>query len=105
MNTYLLSYHGGRMPESEAEQAKIMDAWTAWYDQLGSHIVDGGNPIGQMTTIGSDGSMQMGGGPNPVSGYTIISADSMNEAVEMSRTCPVLAGGGSIEVGETFNVM
>ena len=30
MANYLLLYIGGSMPESEAEQAAVMQAWTSW---------------------------------------------------------------------------
>jgi hypothetical protein len=29
----------------------------------------------------------------------------IDEAVEMAKGCPILEGGGRIEVGETFEVM
>lgn len=35
MPNYLLAYHGGRMPRSRTEQAKLMNAWTAWMKGLG----------------------------------------------------------------------
>ena len=54
MATYLLLYSGGRMPESEAEQAAVMQAWTGWFGVLGSALVDGGNPTtGQAKTTAS----------------------------------------------------
>ena len=36
--------------------------------------------------------------------YTIISAESLAEAVEKAKGCPVLATGGSIEVYEALAV-
>jgi hypothetical protein len=38
-------------------------------------------------------------------GYSIIKADSLGAAVEMSRGCPILQSGGQISVYETFPVM
>jgi hypothetical protein len=38
-------------------------------------------------------------------GYSILKADSLDAAVEMARSCPVLQGGGQITVYETFQVM
>jgi hypothetical protein len=105
MAKYLLAYHGGGMPETEEEQAKVMAAWGVWMEQLGDKMVDPGNPIGQTRTIGSDGAVSEGGGKNPVSGYSIISADSLDEAVKAAGSCPVVASGGSVEVAETFDVM
>ena len=51
MATYLLAYHGGSMPETDAARAKVMEAWGAWYGQIGAALVDGGNPIGQAKTV------------------------------------------------------
>ena len=45
MANYLLLYGGGRMPEGDAEQAKVMQAWGAWFGQLGDAVVDSGNPF------------------------------------------------------------
>ena len=40
-----------------------------------------------------------------MSGYSILTADSLDAATTMAKGCPVLAGGGKIAVFETFNVM
>ncbi|WP_349318300.1 YciI family protein [Chitinophaga sp. MM2321] len=33
-------------------------------------------------------------------GYTIVKADSLDEAVELARGCPILSVGGNVEVRE-----
>jgi hypothetical protein len=93
------------MPETEEEQQRVMQAWTDWYTGLGPAVVDPGNPIGRSATIASDGSVSDGGGANPASGYTVIEAESLEDAAVKSKGCPILQGGGSIEVAETFDVM
>ena len=35
MAKFILAYHGGGMPETEAEQAAVMAAWGAWFGNLG----------------------------------------------------------------------
>ena len=104
MANYLLVYHGGRMPESPEEGAKIMQAWTDWFGVLGGALVDGGNPVSQVRTIASNGSVS-NGGVNPSSGYSVIKADSLDAAVALAKGCQVLGGGASIEVAETFAAM
>ena len=47
MAKYLLLYSGGRMPETEAEQATVMKAWDSWFHEIGSALADGGNPFTQ----------------------------------------------------------
>jgi len=106
MAKYLLLYSGGSMPETEAEQASVMQAWGAWYGGLGSAVVDGGNPFTPSAkTISSNGSVTDGAAGSTDSGYSIIAADSLDEAVEMAKGCPVLQGGAKITVYETFEVM
>jgi len=104
MATFLLTFHGGSMPESPEEGAKVMQAWTEWFGELGDKLVDGGNPISNVKTIAPDGSVTDGATAAP-SGYSIIKADSLDAAVALAKGCPVLHGGASLVVGETFPVM
>ncbi len=105
MPNFLLAYHGGSMPETPEAQQAVMTAWEQWFGTLGSAVVDGGNPVSGITTIAPGGTVSAGGGANPVSGYSVLMADNMDAAVKMAQGCPVLQGGGSIEVCETFNAM
>ena len=105
MPKYLLGYHGGGMPGTPEEGAKVMAAWGAWMEKMGKAMVDAGNPIGSTKTIAANGSVSAGGGANPLTGYSVIEADNLDEAVMMAQGCPHLASGGTIQVGETFNAM
>jgi hypothetical protein len=40
MANFVLLYSGGRMPETEAEQAAVLKAWTDWYGRLGRGRAD-----------------------------------------------------------------
>ena len=104
MSKFLFVYHGGGMAESEEEQAKTMQAWGEWFGHLGSAVVDGGNPTGASVTVNADGSPSQGGGANPTTGYSLIEASNIEDATEKAKRCPILAGGGSVEVCETINV-
>ena len=102
---YVLLYSGGRMPESEEEQAVVMKAWDTWMHDLGSALKDGGNPFtpGASKTISAGGAVSDGGGT--ATGYSIITADSLDDATEKAKGCPVLEGGATVTVYETFQVM
>ncbi len=103
MPNYLLLFHGGGMPETEAEVAQVMAAWGAWYEKLGGGVVDPGDPTFARKMIAPDGTVSdADAGP---SGYTIIAAGSTDEAVALASDCPILAGGGAIQVCETMPVM
>lgn len=102
MANYLLVYHGGGgMPETEAEGQAEMARWMAWFQGLGAAVVDGGNPVGQFRVV--SGSSVASESPNPVSGYSVLSAGSIDEAIEMAKGCPIILHGGNVEVCETFN--
>jgi hypothetical protein len=104
MADYVLLYSGGSMPETEAEQAAVMQAWTSWFQTMGPALKDGGNPFtGQAKTISGDGSITDGAAS--ASGYSIIEADSLDAAVDLAKGCPVLQGGAKVAVYETFKVM
>ena len=106
MANYLLLYHGGGMPETEAEQKAVIDAWTEWYTKLGSAVVDPGNPFTPMAkNISSDGKNSDGPAGTMASGYSVIKADSLDTAAAMAKSCPVLKSGAQISVFETFDVM
>lgn len=104
MTNFVLLYTGGTYPESEEESAKVMAAWGAWYGMMGDKIVDGGNPFNNARHVTSDG-VADGGSMSPnVTGYTVISAESLDAAVDAVRNHPHLKFGGEISVHETFQM-
>ena len=104
MPKYVFAYHGGGTPESESDQAAVMEAWTNWYGELGQAIADGGAPVGNSKTVAPDGTVSDGGGANPLTGYTLVEASDIDAAVTMAKGCPILTDGGSVEVAETFDM-
>lgn len=100
MPKFMFAYHGGSMPETPEEGEKVMAAWMSWLQGLGPAIVDPGNPVGMSSTLTRSG-LSEGGGSNPLSGYTIVQADSLEAAAGMGKNCPMLDDAdGSIEIAE-----
>jgi hypothetical protein len=92
MAKFLYIYHGsGKMPTEEAERKAAMDAWTAWFGELGSAVVDGGNPVGMSKTVLPGGKVENNGGSNPTGGYSIIEAKDIDDAANKAKGCPMLA--------------
>ena len=105
MVNYLLLYSGGSMSPSDAEQKQVMEAWGKWMGGLGTALVDGGNPFtAKARTIAGKGKVS-DGPAGMASGYSVIKANSMDEAVKMAEGCPVLMDGAKVMVFETFNAM
>ena len=104
MAKYLFVYHGGKKPETDSEYTEAMNAWGEWFGSMGSAIVDGGNPVGISSTVQSDGTVVANGGANPASGYSLIEAETIEDALGKAQGCPILKSGGSVEVAETFDM-
>ncbi len=104
MANYVLVYKGGGMAQSDAERDAMMVEWGKWFGSLGAALVDGGNPFAQSAAVAADGTVQAGA-PSGLTGYTILSADSLNAATAMVKGCPQLAAGGSVEVYEVHPAM
>lgn len=81
-----------------------MAAWGAWFGQLGDALVDGGAPFGPRVALSADGSVNDGGLVPDLNGYGVIEAASMAEAVELSKGCPVLAGGSTVQISESMEM-
>ena len=103
MPKFVLAYHGGSAPSSPEEGAKVMAAWQAWLAGMGDAVIDGGNPVGQSMTVTASG-VEDNGGSNPLSGYSLISAETMDEAIEHAKGCPILDDGGSVEVAQAMDM-
>lgn len=103
MAKYLYVYHGGGKAETEAELAASMDAWGQWFGSMGAAVIDGGNPVGESSIVQSDGSVSRGG-ENLASGYSLIEASNLDDALAKAKSCPILAVGGSVEVAEAFDM-
>ena len=73
MPDYVFAYHGGGMPETPEEGAKVMAAWQAWYGGMGDALVNPGAPVGMSKTV-SSGGVADDGGANPLSGFTVVRA-------------------------------
>lgn len=102
MPQFIFAYHGGQKPDSPEEGAKMMARWQAWIDDLGDAMVNPGNPVGKSKTV-SAGGVADDGGSNPLAGFSVVKADSIEAAVDMAKACPFIEMG-SIEVAEIMEM-
>ena len=103
MPKFVLAYHGAPKFKSKEEGMAHMVAWREWSQGMGDAVVDPGMPVGVSKSITADG-VEDGGGSNPLSGITIIQADTMEAAIELARPCPHVSAGGSIEIAEAMDM-
>ena len=97
MAKFLYLYAGGNPPADQEAGKKVMEAWMAYFGRMGPKIVDGGAPLGARQSVA-------GAPASGASGYSIIQADSLAEAVKLTDGHPHLMSGGSIEVLETVPI-
>ncbi|MGI9406379.1 MAG: YciI family protein [Hyphomicrobiaceae bacterium] len=102
MAEFILAYHGGKKPESPEAGAKHMEDWRAWVEGLGDTMVNPGTPLGKSKTVSEEG-VADDGGANPLSGFSVVKADSIDAAVEIAKGCPFLMMG-TIEVAEMMQM-
>jgi hypothetical protein len=103
MGKYVFAYRGGGMPETPEEGEKVMAAWTSWFGTLGASILDGGNPFGPSMSVAAGRSISDGGAAG-LTGYSIVSADTLAAAADMATGCPILASGGTVDVYEAMDM-
>ncbi len=105
MSEFLFVYRGGGGPPPSPEQMQqVMQKWMAWMKQLGEkgHLRDRGNALEAAGKVVSASGKTVTDGPyaekDVVGGYTLIEARDLAQAAELSKGCPILERGGSVEV-------
>jgi hypothetical protein len=101
---YMFAYSGGKgVAEDETERNAQYARWGQWFGALGAAVVDGGAAIGTARAVGPGGSVSEGGSRG-LTGYSVVSADSLDAAVELAKGCPVLEIGGAVDVHEAIAI-
>jgi len=104
MPDFMLIYHGGGMPETPEEGEKAMAEWGKWMETHAKSLKDPGNPVGKSKTVSASGTTD-GGGSNPTSGYTVVTADSIDAACKIASSNPILQSpDGTVEVAEIMEM-
>lgn len=105
MSKYVFIYHAPMTPAQAApptpeQMEEVMGAWNAWAGKVGDGLVDFGTPLAGGVRVMPGGTTASS--EREVAGYTIIEADSIQDAVELAKIHPHLnmPGGCEIEVHE-----
>jgi hypothetical protein len=108
MEKFIYLFRGGEnhaynAMESEKAQ-KNMQAWMGWMQALQQKgVLAGGEPLHPTGKHVQGSKMVVTDGPyaeakEMVGGYLIVQAKDINEAVELSKGCPIFAEEGNVEV-------
>ena len=102
MAKFVFIYTGGTMPETPGEGQEVMQAWSTWLGGLGSSVIEMGNPFGASASVTASGVRD--GGASRAGGYSVIDADSLDDATKKADGCPALQNGGTVEVYEAIEM-
>jgi hypothetical protein len=105
---YLLLFRGTNSwykDLSPEELQQTMGQIKTWFEGLTAKgLVKGGQPLAsEGRTVSGKGGRTVSDGPfaeskETIGGYTIVLADSLDEAVKIAQGCPPLAYGNTVEV-------
>jgi len=105
MSEFTYLFRGRQTASSPEQRQKHMEKWVAWFKELGAqgHIKDPGHPLEGTGKVVSGSQKIVKDGPyaeakDIVGGYIIVTADDLAHAAELSKGCPILEVGGSVEV-------
>jgi YCII-related domain len=91
MTTFVFTY---RMPENYTPgRPDAMAAWNAWFERIADNVVSRGNPVLETATLGNYGADTVLGG------YSLVTADDLDDALAIAKGCPALDAGCGVEVG------
>ena len=107
MSEFVYLYRNGeRMPGSPEQMQQQMQKWMAWMKDLADkgHIKDPGHPLERTGKLVTGRPKNVTDGPfaeakDVVGGYTLVEAEDLARAVELTTGCPILdVAGGYVEV-------
>lgn len=104
MSEYLFVYRGGERATSPEDAQTVMGQWMTWLKQLGEsgHLVDQGQPLEPEGKVAHAGNVITDGpyaeAKDLVGGFTLVKADSLAQAAELAKGCPILLRSGTVEV-------
>jgi hypothetical protein len=86
MKKFLFLYKGYVTPTPE-----IGKAWMDWFASVGAAMVDSGNAMSGGAEITPDAVTPIEIGLESFTGYSIINADSMDDAIALAKTNPMIS--------------
>lgn len=84
--------------------ADFMSRWKSWAAGLGGAIVDDGSVLGRSVRLSGSGASATDPGPDRLTGYYLMQADSLESAAELVRGCPIFEVHGAIQVAELMPI-
>jgi hypothetical protein len=105
MSEFTFLFRGRKYFDSPDEAQKSMEQWIVWFKELGAagHLKDPGHPLDAKGMVVRGREKLVTDGPyaeakDLIGGYIIVEARDLAHAAELSKGCPILGVGGSVEI-------
>lgn len=108
MKEFALIFRNSNNPDVKPTPAQIQEVMSTWMNWMGSiaaqgKMADKGNRLSMSnakTVVSTD---EVTDGPfveikEFINGYTIVKTETIEEAIEIAKECPILKIGGKVEV-------
>jgi hypothetical protein len=105
MSEYVFLYRGGEAGRSPERIQQSLQKWIAWFKELAEngHVKNQGHPLERAGKVVRGSQRAVVDGPfaeakDVIGGYSLIEAIDLEQAVELSKGCPILENEGTVEV-------
>jgi hypothetical protein len=105
MSEFVYLYRGGQRDTSPEAIQQMMQRWMTWLKSLAEkgHIKDQGQPLDRTGKLVKGKQKIVTDGPfaetkDVIGGYTLVLAKDLDQAVELSKGCPIFETDGAVEV-------
>jgi hypothetical protein len=95
MKRFMFLHYGFEKPTPE-----IMRAWGVWFESVADKTVDGGSHFVGGREVTRDGTKDLPLAADSITGYTVLSAETLDEATRMAQANPFIASIRVYEMAE-----
>lgn len=105
MSDFVFLYRGGEAGRTPERAQEMVQKWMTWFKALADrgHLKDRGLPLERSGRLVKGRQKVVTDGPfaetkDVVGGFTLIEAGDLDQAVELSKGCPIFETDGAVEV-------
>src|SRR5579862_9483503 len=103
MGEFVFLYRGATRGASPEQMQRSMQKWAAWMNELAAqgHLKDRGHPLERTGKLVKGSQKAVIDGPfaevkDIVGGYTLVEARDLEQAVELSKGCPIFDADSAV---------
>ena len=74
----------------ETPTPEVQKAWMNWFAAIGDNFIDSGNPLGNGMIVTKTETKALSAEMDPATGYSILRAENMEEALNLLKDCPII---------------